>query len=96
MTPRSWTGSASTPWLSTSGVRSPASVRGRYHALVRQPVHLMGTATAAQNRLGRADHQAAAGQDLEQVVNLVHADAQIIDSDNGADLPEQLGALLMG
>jgi hypothetical protein len=56
----------------------------------------MGTATAAQNRLGRADHQAAAGQDLEQVVNLVHADAQIIDSDNGADLPEQLGALLMG
>jgi hypothetical protein len=65
-------------------------------ALVRQPVQLTGTATAAQNRLGRADHQAAAGQYLKQITDLVRAGAQIVDSDNGADLAEQPGALLGG
>ena len=83
---------------SFAGSKRPSQVVGDQgeRALVRQPVQLTGTAAAAQNRLGRADHQAAAGQDLEQVVNLVRADAQIVDGDNGTDLPEQLAALRLG
>lgn len=48
---------------------------------------------AAENRLGRADHQAAARQYLNEITDLVRAGAQVIDDDNGADLAEQLGAL---
>jgi len=80
------------------GRERPSQVAGDQgeRALVRQPVQLTGIAAAAQNRLGRADHQAAAGQDLEQVAKLIGADTQIVDGDNGADLPEQLAALLLG
>jgi hypothetical protein len=79
------------------GSERPSQVVGDQgeRALVRQPVQLTGTAAAAQNRLGRADHQAAAGQDLEQVVKVVGADAQVVERDNDADPPEQLAALLL-
>lgn len=77
-----------------SGER-PSRVPGDQHerALLRQPVQLVGTAAAAENRLGRTDHQPAAGQYLNEITDLIRAGAQVIDGDNGAELAEQLGAL---
>jgi len=57
---------------------------------------LVGTAAAAENRLGGAHHQAAAGQYVQEAPDLVRTCAQVIDSDNGADLAEQLPAILRG
>ena len=51
---------------------------------------------AAEHRPGRADDQAAAGQDLEQIADPVRAGVQVVDGHDATDLAEQPGALRRG
>src|SRR5712692_6056537 len=53
----------------------------------------MGAAAAAENRPGRADHHAAAWQDIKELADLVGASADVVDDDGGSQLAQQLGTL---
>src|SRR5712691_4058424 len=76
----------------------PAEVAGdqRERGLVGQPGQVLRAAPATEDRPGRADHDAAAGKDVEKVADLVRAGRYVINGDDGTGLTQQLRALLRG
>ncbi len=76
----------------------PAKVAGDQlqRRVIRQASEDLGAAMPPKHRSRRAKHQYAAGQGVDELLDLPGVEEDVIEQDQCLDLAEQLGALLGG